>query len=246
MAVEIRYVPRQECAPMNDRITFALDPASTVAVTPGTRNRGGFPVLPMAFTPDFDVAVEHPDQIRFAGQAINLMGQQTGVTLRPQVRSFADAAASSTGLLVVTSGDQLVKAGMNPPLLPGAANSVSVNGTPETDVDVNGALGAVQAFTQNGRTVLAVTGTDDWSLVDNSFDHIRSLPNRWASLTGDVVATGPARQPVNLTVREGGGLVNEYPGDGWKWWTLLSASLGVTVLIAALVIVVVRRRRVRQ
>jgi len=246
MAMEIRYVPRQECAPMNDRITFALDPASTVAVTPGTRNRGGFPVLPMAFTPDFDVAVEHPDQIRFAGQAINLMGQQTGVTLRPQVRSFADAAASRTGLLVVTSGDQLAKAGMNPPLLPGAANSVSVNGTPGTDVDVNGALGAVQSFTQNGRTVLAITGTDDWSLVDNSFDHIRSLPNRWASLTGDVVATGPARQPVNLTVREGGGLVNEYPGDGWKWWTLLSASLGVTVLIAALVIVVVRRRRVRQ
>ena len=247
MAMQIRYVPRQECAPMNDRITFALDPSSTVAVTPGTRNRGGFPILPMAFTPDFAVAIDHPDHIRFAGQAINLMGQQTGVTLRPQVTTFADAAASQTGLLVVTSGDELVKAGMNPPLLPGKSNSVSVNGTPDTDVDVNGALGVVQSFTQNGRTVLAITGTEDWSLVDNSFDHIRGLPNRWASLTGDVVATGPARQAVNLTVREGGGMVNEYPGDGWKWWTVLSVSLGVAAVTAAVVLVVVRRRRrVRQ
>jgi hypothetical protein len=173
------------------------------------------------------------------------MGQQTGVTLRPQVTTFADAAASSTGLLAVTSGGQLDSAGMNPPLQPGGRNSVSVNGVPGTDIDVNGALGVVQSFTQNGRTVLAITGTEDWSLVDNSFDYIRGLPNRWASLTGDVVATGPARQAVNLTVREGGGLVNEYPGDGWKWWTLLTAYLSVATLIAAAVIVVVRRRRVR-
>jgi hypothetical protein len=246
MAMQIRYVPRQECAPMNDRITFALDPSSTVAVTPGTRNRGGFPVLPMAFTPDFYVAIDSPDHIRFAGQAINLMGQQTGIRLRPQVTTLSDAAASSTGMLVVAGGEQLVKAGMNPPLLPGDSNSVSVNGSPDTDVDVNGAIGVVQSFTQNGRTVLAITGTDNWSLVDNSFDHIRGLPNRWASLTGDVVAAGPAGEAVNLTVREGGGMVNEYPGDGWKWWTWLSVSLGVAAMTAAAVFVVVRRRRVRQ
>ena len=34
-----------------------------VAVTPGTLNRGGFPVLPMAFTPDFDVVVDSPDHL---------------------------------------------------------------------------------------------------------------------------------------------------------------------------------------
>jgi hypothetical protein len=246
MAMEIRYVPRQECAPMNDRITFALDPSSTVTVTPGTRNRGGFPVLPMAFTPDFGVAIDSPDRIRFAGQAINLMGQQTGITLRPQITTFADGAASGTGLLVVTGGDELAKAGMKPPLLPGKSTSAGVNGSLATDIDVNGALGVVQAFTQNGRTVLAISGTEDWSLVDRSFDYVRGLPNRWASLTGDVVATGPAAQAVNLTIREGGGLMNEYPGDGWKWWAWLSLSLGVAAVIGVAATLVVRHRRVRR
>lgn len=246
IALEIRYVPRQECAPINDRITFALDPTSTVTVTPGTRNRGGFPMLPTGFTPDFDVALGRPDLLRFAGQAVNLMGQQTGVTLRPQVTSFADAAASGTGLLAVTGGEELAGAGLTPPLLPGTSTSASVDGGLSTDIDVNGALGVVQAFTQNGRSVLAVSGTGDWSLVDTAFDHIRGLPNRWGSLTGDVVATGPAGKTVDLTVREGGGMINEYPGDGWKWWAWVSASAGAVILIAAAAFLVMRRRRVHR
>jgi hypothetical protein len=74
------------------------------------------------------------------------------------------------------------------------------------------------------------------------------LPNRWASLTGDVVATGAAGETVNLTIREGGGLMNEYPGDGWKWWALLSLAVGATAVVAAVVAagwVVIRRRRLR-
>lgn len=243
MALELRYIPRQECAPMNDRMTFTLDPTSTVAVTPGTRNRGGFPVLPMALTPEFDVAIDNAEHLPYAAQAINLMGQQTAVTLRPRVTTFADAAASGTGLLAVTGSDELTKAEMNAPLLPGAPNTVGVNGSVDTDVDLNGPLGVVQAFTDNGRTVLAVSGSGDWSLVDASFEYIRGLPNRWASLTGDVVATGAAGETVNLTVREGGGLVNEYPGDGWKWWAWLTLAMGTSALIAVVTWVIVRRRR---
>lgn len=243
MALELRYVPDHECAPMNDRMTFALDPQSTVTVTPGSHNRGGFPVLPVAFTPDFDVAIDAPAHLRYAAQAINLMGQQTSETLRPRLTTFDLAAASGTGLLAVGGSAELVDAAMTPPLLPGAPNTFAVNGSPQTNVDLNGPLGVVQAFTHNNRTVLAITGTGDWSLVDNTFDHIRGLPNRWASLTGDVVATGAAHQTVNLTVREGGALVNEYPGNPWKWWAVLSSAIGVSVAIAAVAVVLMRRRR---
>ncbi|TFV59161.1 hypothetical protein E4P42_09400 [Mycobacterium sp. PS03-16] len=246
MALELRYLPRQECAPINDRMTFALDPQSTVTVTPGTRNRGGFPVLPMAFTPDFDVAIDRPEHLGYAAQAINLMGQQTTGALRPRLTGFGAAAGSGTGLLVVDGGAELSAAGMNPPLLPGDAGAVGVNGAPDTDVDLGGPVGVVQAFTHNDRTVLAISSNGDWSLVDTAFDHIRGLPDRWASLTGDVVATGPARQTVNLTVREGGGLVNEYPGDPWKWWTWASLAAGLTIVVAAGAVVLIRyRRRVR-
>ncbi|KUI32354.1 hypothetical protein AU195_08870 [Mycobacterium sp. IS-1496] len=243
MALELRYVPDQECAPMNDRMTFALDPQSTVTVTPGLRNRGGFPVLPMAFTPDFDVAIDAPGHLRYAAAAINLMGQQTGETLRPRVTTFDAAAASGTGLLVVGEGAELAAAGMTPPLLPGAPNTFGISGSPETEVDFSGPLGVLQVFTHNARTVLSISGTRDWALVDDAFDHIRGLPDRWASLTGDVVATGAAHQTVNLTVREGGALVNEYPGDPWKWWAVLSLATGAAVTIAAVVFVLMRRRR---
>lgn len=114
LALEIRYIPRQQCAALYDRITFAVDPASTIAVSPGTNNRGGFSVLPMAFTPDFDVAVDTPDQIRYAAQVINLMAQQSTIVLAPTVIGLDEAAKRGTGLLVVAPGDKLTQAGMRP------------------------------------------------------------------------------------------------------------------------------------
>ena len=131
----------------------------------------------MAFTPEFDVAIDSSEHLPYAAQAINLMGQQTAVTLRPRLTEFAAAAASGTPLLAVTGSDELAKAKMNAPLLPGDRNRVEVNGSTATDVDLKGALGVVQAFTDKGRTVLAVSGSGDWSLVDTSFDYIRNLPN---------------------------------------------------------------------
>lgn len=243
LALELRYVPPQECAPMNDRLTLTLDPTSTVSVTPGTHNRGGFPILPMAFTPEFDVAIDTIEHLPYAAQAINLIGQQTGVTLRPRLTTFAKAAAANTPLLAVTSGDELAKADISAPLMPGGPKRLEVNGNTVTNVDLNGAVGGIEAFTDKGRTILAVFGNGDWSLVDASFDYIRGLPNRWASLTGDVLATGAAGGSVNLTVREGGILVNEHPGEGWKWLTLTTLSVGIVGIVASVCWVIFRRFR---
>ncbi|ADT97278.1 MULTISPECIES: hypothetical protein [Mycolicibacterium] len=244
MGFEIRYVPRQECAPLTDRISFSLDPESTISITPGTRNRGGFPVLPMAFTPDFAVVVDDWNRIGFAAQAINLLAQQASVVLRPRITDLSQAAASRPGLLAVVSGDTLSGAGMSPPLVPVGSDTAAINGVPTaTDVDLNGPLGVVQAFTHNDRMVLAVSGSEDWSLVGRTFDHIRGLESRWASLSGDVVATGSAAETVSLTIREGGGLVSNYPGDGWKWWAWLSIGAGCVAVIVAVAVLVLRRRR---
>ena len=126
VALEVRYLPSQQCPPINDRITFALDPASTVSVTPGTFNRGGFPSLPMAFTPDFDVVIDQPDHLRFAATAINLMAQQTTVTLQPHLTTMSAAANSGRGLLVVTPRVDLAKAGLTTSALAGNGNTVSI------------------------------------------------------------------------------------------------------------------------
>ncbi|MBB3747983.1 hypothetical protein FHT44_000444 [Mycolicibacterium sp. BK634] len=250
IAIELHYTASQECAPLSNRIQFTLDPGSTVAVTPGTHNRGGFAVLPMAFTPDFDVVVDQPDHLRFAAQAVNLMAQQTAITLRPQLNALPAAATSGRGLLVVGRGEDLSRAGLTPTVL-AQTNGVGFRGTPDSDVNFNGPVGVVQVFSQNNRTILAVSATDDWSLVERNFDYIRAADSRWASLTGDVVATGAASQTVNLTVREGGPLINEYPGDGWKWWSWLTigAIAAAVVAVAGLLIWQLRvrlRRRQRQ
>ena len=248
IAIDLHYAASQECAPLSNRIQFTLDPSSTVAVTPGTHNRGGFPVLPMAFTPDFDVVVDKADHLRFAAQAINLMAQQTAVTLLPKLSALPAAATSGRGLLVVGRGEDLARAGLKPTVLAQQSNTVSFRGAPDTDVNFNGPVGVLQVFSQNDRTVLAINGTDDWALVDRNFDYIRSLDSRWAALQGDVVATGAASQTVNLTLREGGPLINEYPGDGWKWWSLLTIGTAGAAVVAAgsLLIWQLLRRRRRQ
>ncbi len=168
----------------------------------------------MAFTPpDFNVALDSPEYIRYAAQAINLMAQQTSVTLRPKVTTFGQAAGSGTGLLAVTTGAALSRAGgMKAPLVPNGASDVGVNGDPTTDLNINGQVGAIQAFTSNNRTVLAISATGDWSLVDASFDYIRGLPSRWASVVGDVVATGPPQgRTVNMSINEGGPMARQPP-----------------------------------
>lgn len=246
LALELRYIPRQECAPLNDRVTFSVDPQSTVTVRPGAGNRGGFPALPMAFTPDVDVAIDSPDHLRFAATAINLMAQQTQATLRPRLTRLSDAAGSGTGVLVVSSGRGLADAGLTPPLLPADGDTVDVGataGAANTLVDLRAPLGMVQAFTDDGRAVLAITGTGDWSLVDTTFDHVRGLPNRWGSLTGDVVATGIAGQTVTLAVNEGDSMPHQpAPGDGWRWWAWASLAAVGAAIVAAGATVLIRRR----
>jgi phage baseplate assembly protein gpV len=241
VVLELRYLPKQECGPLNDRLEFALDPSSTVAVTPGTHNRGGFPVLPMAFTPDFAVVVDRPEHLRFAAAALNLLAQQTGVTLQPRLTDMASAAGSGQGLLVVGPGDDLKKSGLIAPVTFEGGNTVDIGGATETVLDLNGPIGVVQAFSHNDRMVLAVNGTGDWALVQRSFDYIRALDSRWASLSGDVVATGAAGQTVPLTLREGGALPNEYPGDSWRRWTLLSAGTAAAILLATAGVLLWRR-----
>jgi hypothetical protein len=243
LALEVRYVSEGECA-TPDRMTFVVDPNSTVTVIRGTKNRGGFPALPMAFTPDFDVAVESPAQIRFAAEAIRLMAQQTSLTLRPRLRSLNEAVRSGTGLLTVTDGERLAELGFDPPLTPGAGTVDTIAGSPVTEVDLRGPLGVVQALKHNDRMVLALSTSGDDTLLDRSLGYINGLEGRWSALSGDVIATGVTGPTVALTVRAGGYLPpHAPPGDGVRFWALATVGVGVIVGIAVIATLLVRRRR---
>ncbi len=238
MALEIRYAPAGgECA--FGGMTFSIDPASTITVVPGAENRGGFAMLPMAFTPELDVAIEGPDQIRYAAQAINLIGRQASVPLQPSLAGLDEAAKRGTGLLAVTSGEQLQRVGLRPPLsLPGAG-AVAVNGATVTDIDLGGSLGVVQAFPHNGRVVLAIDSTGGPQAAD------RSLDGGWSALTGDVVAAGDAGEVVNLSMTTRQAMAPPV-SDGWRWWTWFTLGLIAVGLPALAGIALVRRRRAQR
>lgn len=242
LALEIRYRDRKGEAPENN-ISFIVQPESTVEVSAGTRTRRGFSILPMAFAPVFDVAVDEPDKIRFAAAAINLMGQQTVTTLRPRITTLDAGARSGLGLLIVANGDQLSKRITNLPL--GLARDQSeVNGKLVTELKFDGPIGVIQSATDDQRTVLAITASEDWGLVDKGFDYIRALNGQWRGLTGDVVATGAAGKSVNLTINQGGNWQDLTPPRGWALWAWVSLALaGVAVLGGAVVIFVRIRRR---
>jgi hypothetical protein len=244
LALEVRYIPQQTCPPIHDRMTFSVNPESTVTVRAGINNRGGFPVLPMAFTPEFEVAVQSPDQIRFAAQLVNLMAQQSTVAMRPIVTTLDDAAQHRSGLLVVATGDQLGRAGMRPPLSMTDADTVDISGTPITGIDLDGPLGVIQAFRQNDRIVLAVNTTGGDDLADRGLEYIRGLQSRWASLSGDVVATGAAGDTVNLTVQSGGWIADPASAKpGWKQWAWFTLAVGVIGAAAVGLVLILRRRR---
>jgi hypothetical protein len=241
LALEVSYVP-QGSGPVCNSMTFVVDRNSTVTVTPGARNRGGFRSLPTAFMPDFQVAVARSDQLSLAAQAISLLGQQSPVTLRPRLVSLAEAGGSSVGLLAVTQGDELSKIGMSPPLTLGASASVTISGTPTTDIDINGPLGTVQAFAHNDRTVMAITDSGDGLLAQKSLAFIRENESGWAGLRGDVVATGAAGDTVNLDIQ---GAPPQRPAEQLKWWTYLTLGATVAAALVVLGILLIRRRRHR-
>lgn len=246
MALELQYFPAGGrggggCAPLSDRMTFALDPQSTVEVNPGPAGAGGFKALPAGFTPEFAVAVERPDLIRYATAAINLISQRTGTLLRPQLTGPEEAATSGMPVLAVTAARDLADLGMQPPIRTGRDGQVEVDGSAETGALIDGPLSLVQSFTDDGRTVLEIEVPDRPELADATFAYIRELDNGWSSLTGDVVATGAAGDTVNLTVRADRPVPGRSPDKPeWKWAAL--ASLGVG---AATAILVTRRRAQR-
>ena len=60
--------------------------------------------------------------------------------------------------------------------------------------NIDRGLGSVQAFADpaRDRTVVLITTTAAWNMVDPLLDYIDGLENGWPQLTGDVLAAGAA------------------------------------------------------
>lgn len=247
----LTYTPHEACGPLMAPITFQVNPKSTLTLHRGGPPLGGFSGLPSEFSPTFLVALDgsSPDQLGYAARVVGAVARLTGKQLMPQVVDVKTAADATTGALIVANAEAMGKTSLNPPLS-GNGKEVDVALPTALRADVADGLGSIQAFADapRNRSVVLVTTTGSWSLVDPLFTYLGGLGGGWSQLSGDVLAAGAAGTPVNVTVRATGDAAESAPPSAESHASVshLTTIAVVAVLVLAVlagVILWTRRRR---
>lgn len=243
---DLTFSPRQLCSPTIAPVTFQLDPRSTLTVHRGGAPLGGFAALPSEFGPEFLVALDgsNPNQLHYAATVVADVARLTDTPLTPRVVDVKAAADAGIGALIVANAATVEQTSLRPPI-GGESAEVQVDLRDQLRADIRRGLGSIQAFADEprDRTVVLVTTSGAWTLVEPLFGYIDQRPDGWSSLTGDVLAAGAAGTVTNLSIGSEDSLqppVEE--GTDWRVWTAVGVGC---VLFAALVAgaLLVRRRR---
>lgn len=242
---DLTFSPRQLCSPTIAPVAFQLDPRSTLTVHRGGAPLGGFAALPSEFGPEFLVALDggNPNQLHYAARVVADIARLTDTPLTPRVVDVKAAADARTGALIVANAATVEQTSMRPPI-GGQSAEVQVDLRDELRADINRGLGSIQAFADvpRDRTVVLVTTSGAWTLVEPLFGYIDQLPDGWSSLTGDVLAAGAAGTVTNLSI--GPEDTPQPPVEkstDWRLWAAVGA--GCVVLAALLAGAVLWRRR---
>jgi hypothetical protein len=243
---DLTFSPRQLCSPTIAPVNFQLDPRSTLTMRRGGQAPGGFSAVPSEFSPEFLVALDgsHPDQLDYATRVVADIARRTGSALMPRVVDVKAAADASTGALIVANSVALELTSLRPPI--GADGSeVQFDLRNELRATINHGLGSIQAFADRPRqrTVILVTTSGAWSLVEPLFGYIDQLPDGWTSLDGDVLAAGQEGIVTNLSIGPGD-VTTSTPDDssrGPAWLAVGAGCAGLALL--GLGAVLWRRRR---
>ncbi|RAV15175.1 hypothetical protein DQP55_07380 [Mycolicibacterium sp. GF69] len=240
------YTPHEMCGPLIVPITFQVDPRSTLTMRRGGPPLGGFGAVPSEFSPGFMVALDgsSPDQLSYATRVVTAIARLTGQPLTPQVVELGVAADSETGALIVARSAAIAETSLNPPI-GGDGKAVDVGLQTELRADIDGGLGSIQAFADRprNRSVVLVTTTDAWSLVDPLFAYLDGQDGGWSALTGDVLAAGAAGVPTNVTIRAQADVYETPNPHTMNRWVVVGAGVATAVAVLAVAVVVLSRRR---
>ncbi|WP_242456075.1 hypothetical protein [Mycolicibacterium sp. P1-18] len=247
----LTYTPHEACGPLMAPITFQVNPQSTMTLHRGGPPLGGFSGLPSEFSPAFVVALDgsSPNQLGYAARIVDEVARLTGKQLMPQVVDVKTAADATTGALIIANSEAVSTTTLNPPIsADGTAIDVALPNALRADVK-NG-LGSIQAFADptRNRSVVLVTTTGPWTLVDPLFTYLDGLGGGWSQLNGDVLAAGAAGTPTNVAIRTGDAAADaaapagESTADGHVWTTVAVAAVLALAVLGG-VIFWMRRRR---
>jgi hypothetical protein len=213
LALVVSYWPAGGCNNGGRVMNFTVDPRSWVSVTTKTGGSGGFPALPAAMLPTFQVALADNTAVELdaAVQVVAGMQQMSSVLLDPSVVGLSTATGSDLPVLVVGSSEAL-RAHFDPPLSSLSTTTLEAEFHEPMSADVTLPVAALQVFDQSShqRTVVMVSTSGSWDMVTHLLGSLGDSQTQWSSLTGDVLATTPTGTIVNLTVRAGGAATTEY------------------------------------
>jgi len=242
----LTFSPRQLCSPTIAPLTFQLDPRSTLTVRRGGPASGGFGAVPSELSPQFLIALDgsSPDQLDYAARVVADMARLSGAPMVPRVVDVKAASEATTGALIVANSKALEPTSMRPPI--GGPNSdVAVDLRNELRADIKDGLGSIQVFADQprNRTVVLVTTSGAWSLVDPLFGYIDAQPGGWSSLTGDVLAAGAAGSVTDLMIGPGDDTAAPADEDAnWQLWVAIGVGCVALVAIAVGALLLRRRR----
>lgn len=253
----LTYTPHQVCNPLIAPITFQLDPQSTMTVRRGGPPLGGFSAMPSEFSPSFEVAFDGsgPNQLVSAARVVAAVSSLTNVQLTPKVVDLMTAADGRSGALIIAKSSALKQTSLHPPLS-GDGTTLNVELPTELRAEIDGGLGSIQVFADRprDRTVILVTTSGGWNLVDPLFDYVDGLDGKWSALSGDVLAAGEAGVPTNLSIfgqREVDDRGDSSESSISEWLQLPGLAIGVgvaaiAVLAIAAALILLTRRRTRR
>nr|CRL68829.1 cellulose synthase regulator protein [Mycolicibacterium malmesburyense] len=248
---DLTFSPRQLCTPTLAPVTFQLDPRSTLTMRRGGPPLGGFGGVPSELSPEFIVALDgsSPNQLDYATRVVADIARLTVSPLTPRVVVDVKAAAEArSGALIVANAKTLELTSLHMPV-GGESSGIQFDLRSELQADINEGLGTIQVFADppRDRTVVTVTTSGAWTLVEPLFSYIDQLQDGWSNLQGDVLAAGPDGVVTNVSIGPGDSSPTDDEGA-----TDRSLVVGVAVGAVALAVLAIgvalglrRRRRPR-
>jgi hypothetical protein len=236
----LTYTPVQPCGPLLAPITFQVDPRSTLTMHRGGQPLDGFAAFPSEFSPGFMVAFDGsgPNQLAYAARIVAAISRLTSSPLAPQIVDVKTAAEANTGALIVANSAAMKQTSLNPPVT-GDGTSVAFNLPGQLRANIDGGLGSIQAFADRprNRSVVLVTTTGGWNLVDPLLNYLDGLTGGWSQLNGDVLAAGTAGVPTNVAIRATGTTSTfDAPSSPQKSKRVILGGIGVGVLAAVAIV----------
>ncbi|MCV7055887.1 Uncharacterised protein [Mycolicibacterium gilvum] len=248
----LTYTPQESCGPFIAPITFQVDPQSTLTISRGGPPLHGFGAVPSEFSPRFLVAFDgsSPNQLAYAAAVVVSISRLTGAPLLPRVVDLKTAVDAKAGALIVARTGALKESSLSPPLS-GEGSSVEVGLPVELRADFEDGLGSIQAFADRprDRSVVLITTTDAWPLVDPLFNYLGQLEGGWSALTGDVLAAGTGGDPTNVAIRDaadpsqGSAVEQGTHTDFVGRWAPVGVAVLIAVSVAAIAAYLWSRRR---